>query len=195
MFGKIRFVIAVTAFAMFLTGRVGSLMAGRGLAGSAALAQDFEDQTDEAASQNDAETQDQAGAPDASDGESQNQLRASSLAYCITHPFPASGLWSGTVMDNNQGGGTISASLFQCKTKLTGTWQDTFVLPAFWKGTISSSGKVKAQMRFHITGKCGYTFVGTFQSDNEIFGTYTLHSCKGMGPDSGSFDIFKIPTP
>ena len=207
MRAKIGVVIAGTALAIVAMGRVETLRAGRGFGGSQAWAQDSEDRGDDAAvPQDDASDedgvvspsndapQDQASAPDSAD-EPQDQLRASSLKYCIEHPFPGSGLWSGTVTDNNQGGGKIGASLFQCHSKLGGTWQDDFVPPAFWKGTISSSGNISAQMRFHISGKCGYTFTGTLKHDNEISGTYTLHNCKGMGPDGGSFDMFKIPTP
>ena len=194
MRAKIGVVVAGTALAMFVMGRAGSLGLARGFADSQAWAQDSEDLGDDAAVQQD-DTSDQDGVVSAPNDEPQDQLRASSLAYCIKHPFPGSGLWSGTVTDNNMGGGTISASLFQCHSKLGGTWQDSFVLPAFWKGTISSSGNIKAQMRFHISGKCGYTFTGTLKNDNEISGNYTLHDCKGMGPDGGSFDMFKVPTP
>ena len=208
MRAKIGVVILGTALAIFAMGRVGNFKAGHRFTASQAWAQDSEDRDDNAAVQQDDASdqdgvvsppndapQDQASALDSADDELQNQPRASSLANCIKHPFPASGLWSGTVMDNDLGGGTISASLFQCHSKVSGTWQDTFVPPAFWKGTISPSGSVKAQMRFHISGKCGYTFTGTFKNDNEIFGNYTLHNCKGMGPDGGSFDMFKVPPP
>jgi hypothetical protein len=204
MRAKIAAVIAGTALAIFALGRVESLRAGRGFADSLAWAQDSVDLADDAAVQQDDASdqegvvtppngapQDQANAPDSADDEPQDQLKASSLKYCTTHPFPATGLWSGPVMDNNMGGGTISASLFQCHSKLGGNWQDTFVPPAFWKGTISSSGNINAQMRFHISGKCGYTFTGTLKNGNEISGNYTLHDCKGMGPDGGSFDMFK----
>jgi hypothetical protein len=208
MRAKIGVVIVGTALAIFAIGRVGNLKAGHRFTGSQAWAQDSEDRDDNAAVQqgdasdqdgvvspnNDA-PQDQASAPDSADDELQNQLGASSLKFCIKHPFPATGLWSGTVMDNNLGGGTFMASLFQCQSKLSGTWDDTFVPPAFWKGTISSSDNIKALLRFHISGKCGYTFTGTLKNDNEIFGNYTLQNCKGMGPDGGSFDIFKVPPP
>jgi hypothetical protein len=208
MRAKIGLVIAGTALAIFVMGRVGNLKAGHWFTGSQAWAQDSEDQGDNAADQQDDASdqdgvvsppndapQDQASAPDSAGDEPQDQLSTSNLEFCIKHPFPGSGLWSGTVMDNNMGGGTIGASLFQCHSKLGGTWQDTFVPPAFWKGTISSSGNIKAQMRFHIKGNCGYTFTGTLTDDNEISGNYTLHNCKGMGPDGGSFDMFKVKTP
>jgi hypothetical protein len=207
MRAKIVVAIAGAALAISVMGRVESVRAGRGFAGPLAWAQESDGPADDAASQDDSASQDDAAAladdapqdgvsaPDSADDQPQDQLRASSLKYCIDHPFPGSGLWSGTVMDNNQGGGTISASLFQCHSKLSGTWQDSFVPPAFWKGTISSSGNIKALMRFHISGKCGYTFTGTLINDNEISGNYTLNNCKGMGPDSGSFQMFKIPPP
>jgi hypothetical protein len=200
---KIGVVMVGTALAIFVMGRVDGLRVAPGFGGSWAWAQETEDPADDAAiSQDDAAEQngtaspndapqEQADAPDSATDVPRAQARASRLAYCLKHPFPASGIYSGTFMDNNQGAGMIGASLFQCYTKLSGTWGDDIVPPAFWNGTISSSGKINAQMRFHISGKCGYTFNGTFINGNEISGNYTLHDCKGMGPDGGSFQMFK----
>lgn len=104
-------------------------------------------------------------------------------------PISATGVYSGTVMDSVHGAGTISAAISQIHNKINGTWQDTFVPPAFINGTINAKGKMSLQMRFFITGKCGYLFKGVFQHGNEISGTYKLNGCKGMKPEHGSLDM------
>ena len=176
MSAKIGGAIAGAALAMFVVGRADNLTAGRGWHGSSAWAQEAEDQA------NDAVSQDGDQAQAASDNEA---------AAPEATPVTASGVYSGTVMDSNQGAGTISASISQIRAKIIGTWQDTFVPPAFINGTITAKGKTTLRMRFHITGNCGYLFTGTFQHGNEISGTYKLNGCRGMAPDHGSLDMIK----
>ena len=94
-------------------------------------------------------------------------------------------------MDNNMGAGTIEGAFFQCRGKLTGNWQDTFVPPAFFSGKIKSNGAISARMKFHLLSKCGYVFHGVFENGNEIAGSYTLNGCKGMAPDGGTFHMTK----
>jgi len=175
---KIGVVIAEIALAMFVMGRVENLKAGRGFGGSLAWAQESDDQGDDAASQDDATSQEDSASPD--DGDSTDTTKVS-----------AGGVYSGTVMDNNMGPGKISAAISQIHSQLIGTWQDTFVRPAFIKGSITSKGKISMRMRFHLKGNCGYVFNGVFENGNEISGDYKLNGCKGMAPDHGTLDMTK----
>ena len=169
MLAKIGLVITGIVLAVFAMGRVESVAKHRGFSESAVWAQESDDQADDASLQDDADLQNQSGCK----------------------PGPASGLYSGTVMDNNMGAGTIEGAFSQCRGKLTGNWQDTFVPPAFFKGAIKSNGAINARMKFHLFGKCGYLFHGTFTNGNEISGSYTLNGCKGMAADHGTFDMTK----
>jgi hypothetical protein len=148
-------------------GGVYYLSAGRGFSSSTAWAQDADDPAADAASQDDA-----------------NSTEAKTIVS-------AGGVYSGTVMDSDQGAGTISAAISQIHAKLIGTWQDTFVPPAFIVGTITAKGKITMRMRFHLTGNCGYIFTGAFVNGDEISGSYVLKACKGMGPDHGTFQMTK----
>jgi len=175
MLAKIGLVITGIGLAMFTMGRFESIARHRGFSESAAWAQESDDQAGDAVSQDDNASQD--------DADPQN------TSGC--NAGPASGLYSGTVTDNNMGAGTIEGAFSQCRGKLTGNWQDTFVPPAFFKGTIKSNGAINARMKFHLFGKCGYLFHGAFTNGNEISGSYTLNGCKGMAADHGTFDMFK----
>jgi len=177
MKAKIGVVIAGIALAMFVMSRVENLRAGRGFGGSLAWAQESDDQAGDATSQDDAASQ----ADSASQGD--DSIDATTVS--------ASGIYSGTVMDNNMGAGTISAAISQIHSKLIGNWQDTFVPPAFIMGTIKSNGTISMRMRFHLKGNCGYVFNGVFEHGNEISGDYTLNGCKGMAPDHGTLDMTK----
>jgi hypothetical protein len=178
MLAKIGLVITGIALAMFAMGRVESVASHCGFSESGAWAQESDDQADDAVSLDDLAAQAAAAAQNDPD-------------YPNITPGPASGIYSGTVTDNNMGVGTISASLSQFKGKLSGVWQDTFVPPAFWNGTIKSNGAISARMKFHLFGKCGYVFHGVFKNGNEISGSYTLNGCKKMAKDHGTFDMFK----
>jgi hypothetical protein len=179
MRAKIGVMIAGIALATLVVNRVGNLGAGRGFSGSIAWAQEADDSAADAASQDDATSQDDSAAQDSAD---------STEAKTIVS---AGGVYSGTVMDNDKGAGTISAAISQIHAKLIGTWQDTFVPPAFIVGTITAKGKISMRMRFHLTGNCGYLFTGVFENGNEISGSYTLSGCKGMAPDHGTLQMTK----
>jgi hypothetical protein len=184
MRAKIGVVIAGTLLAMFVMGQLESLKSGCGFGGSPVWAQESDDQAGDAASQDDAASQvDSAAQDDAASQDDDDSIDASGVS--------AGGIYSGNVMDDNMGPGTISAAISQTHSKLSGVWQDTFVPPAFLKGTVSSKGKVSMNMRFHIKGKCGYVFKGVFENGNEISGDYKLSGCKGMAPDQGTLDMTK----
>ena len=192
---NLAFVMAVVFLGSFAIGRVGSLTEHRGFAGSLAWAQEADDQADDAVSQDDAASQaddasqdeDAASQADAAPQDEADERNASTCKKA----GPAGGIYSGTVMDNNMGAGKIMAALSQCRTKLNGVWQDTFVPPAFWNGTINSNGAIKATMNFHLGSKCGYLFNGVFEHGNEISGEYKLSGCKGKAADGGTFDMTK----
>jgi hypothetical protein len=170
--------IAAIALAVFVVGRVENPRAGRGFGGSIAWAQEPDDQADDALSPDDASSQADSASQDDTDS--------------IDEATPsAGGIYSGTVMDNNMGAGAISAAIGQTRSKLSGVWQDTFVPPAFLKGSIKKNGKISLKMRFHIKGNCGYVFNGVFENDDEISGNYKLTGCKGMEPDAGTLDMTK----
>ncbi len=179
MLAKIGLVITCIGLAMFAMGRLENVARQRGFTDSAAWAQESDDQADDAVSPDDDASQADAASQDDADPQNESGCKAG----------PASGIYSGTVMDNNMGAGTISGSFSQCRGKLNGVWQDTFVPPAFFKGTIKSNGAISARMKFHVFGKCGYLFHGVFENGNEISGSYTLNGCKGMAPDHGTFDM------
>jgi hypothetical protein len=181
MLAKIGCVITCVGLAMFAIARVENVARHRGFSESAAWAQDSDDQSNDAVSQDDAVSQPDTAPQDDGDGQDTRGCKDG----------PAGGLYSGTVMDNNMGAGTISGAFFQCRGKLTGNWQDSFVHPAFFSGTIKSNGAIKATMRFHLFSKCGYLFHGVFEHGNEISGSYKLSGCKGMAADGGTFDMSK----
>jgi len=164
MLAKIGLVMAGTAVAMFAMGRVENIAAHRGFGGSVACAQESNDPADDASAQDDADA-----------------------------ATSASGIYSGTIVDNSLGNGMISAALSQRHSKLDGTFVATFVSsnygPGFVNGKISSNGTVNARLKFSLKGKCGLNFHGTFQNGNEISGDYTMTGC-GMS-DHGTFDMVK----
>jgi len=172
---KMGVVVAGLALATLLAGRVGN--------GSVAWAQDADVQSDEAAAQDEAASQDVDASPDEAYGD---------VAKAKPTPVSANGVYSGTVMDANGGAGTISAAISQIRTKIIGTWQDTFVPPAFIQGTMNAKGKMSLRMKFYIRGNCGYIFSGNFTNGNEISGTYKLTACGRKFPaDHGTLDMIK----
>ncbi len=173
---KIAIGIAVAAFAMLIGGRAGKSAGDLGWTASAAWAQE----ADEPAA---------SVAPAEESVISEEPPVAPNEPGAKPTPISASGVYSGTVMDSIHGAGTISAAISQIRGKITGTWQDTFVPPAFINGTISPKGKISMRMRFFIKGNCGYLFKGVFQHGDEISGTYKLNGCKGMKPEHGSLDM------
>jgi hypothetical protein len=185
---KVGVAIAGVALAMFVGGRAGL---GRSPVAWAQEAQDqaADLQSDEAAAQDGEASQDESAAPQ-DESAAQNEAEGNEPSAKST-PVSASGVYSGTVMDANQGAGTISAAISQIRGRITGAWQDTFVPPAFIAGTLSAKGTMSLHMRFHITGNCGYLFSGVFQNGDEISGKYNLTGCKGMKPDHGSLDMIK----
>jgi len=176
---KLGSIVAGAALAIFVIGPIEGASQQRAV-GSVAFAEESPDHANVQVD-DDEQANDTAVAPDSTSQDDVQDLTTSS----------ASGIYSGTVMDANGGAGEISAALGQTHSQMNGTWQDTFVPPAFWKGTISSSGNIKALMKFHLFGKCGYTFHGVFENGNEISGHYVLSHCKGMAPDSGTLDMIK----
>ncbi len=153
MLSKFGFVTVGVGLAMFAMGPIRSLATHRGLSESAVWAQESQESQD---------SEDQAG-----DSVSADDLAAQAAAAAQDDPDypniksgPASGIYEGTVMDNNMGMGTISAALTQLKSKLSGVWQDTFVPPAFWKGSIKSGGAISAKMKFHIRANAVISFTG-----------------------------------
>jgi hypothetical protein len=179
---KVGVAIAGVALAMFVAGRAGL---GHGPVAWAQEAQDqaADVQADEAAPQDGEASQDESAAQNAADGNEPNAKPT---------PVSASGVYSGTVMDANQGAGTISAAISQIRTKIIGTWQDTFVPPAFIAGTVNAKRTMSLRMRFYLKGNCGYLFTGNFKNGNEISGTYKLTACGGgMAPDHGTLDMLK----
>jgi hypothetical protein len=181
MLSKIGLVITCIVLAVFAMGRVESVAMHRGFSESAVWAQESDDQADDAISPDDNASQ--------ADPASQDDAAPQDASGCTEGP--ASGIYSGTVMDNNLGAGTIDGAFLQCRGKLTGNWHDTFVPPAFFKGTIKSNGAINARMKFHVFGKCGYVFHGVFENGNEIAGSYKLNGCKGMAADGGTFQMTK----
>jgi hypothetical protein len=182
MLTKIGLVITGIGLAMFAMARVENVARHRGFSESQAWAQESGEQADDAVSQDD-DAASQADAASQDDGDGQD------TSGC--KDGPAGGLYSGTVMDNNMGAGTIEGAFFQCRGKLTGNWQDTFVHPAFFSGTIKSNGAISAFLKFHLFSKCGYIFHGVFEHGNEIAGSYKLSGCKGMAADGGTFHMSK----
>jgi hypothetical protein len=197
---KVGVAIAGVALAMFVAGRAG--LGHSPLAWAQAAQNQAQDQApqDQAAQDQAADLQDYAAAPrdaDASPDEAPAQSDADdSAAKPKPTPKPtpatASGVYSGTVMDANHGAGVISAAISQIRTKIIGTWQDTFVPPAFIAGTINSKGQMALRMRFYLKGNCGYVFTGSFKNGNEISGSYKLSGCaRGVAADHGTLDMFK----
>jgi hypothetical protein len=171
MRSKVGIVIVGTALTTFLLGRVEGVAQHRGSAGSVASAQEGDEQLDGPANDGSSQQDDAADVPDIKTG-------------------PATGVYSGMIVDDNLGTGKISGSITQLKSKLIGTWIDDFEGPGFLNGTIKSNGQVTAKFRLHIKGDCTFTFHGTFENGNEIAGTYNRAGCKGA-PDGGNLDIIK----
>ena len=179
MRAKLGVVIAGVALAIFAVGRVENRNGRFAFADSSAWAQESDDQADEAVSPGDDTSQPDTASPTDAD---------------TTKPAPVSagGVYSGTVMDNNQGAGKISAAISQIHAKIIGTWQDTFVPPAFIAGTIKANGNLNWRMPFGLKGNCGYLFTGVFKNGNEISGSYKVNGCgKKVAADHGTLDMIK----
>ncbi len=162
MLRKSGLVIACTALAMFAIGRVESLAAHRGFAGSTACAQSWDDPADDTA----------AGSPS-------------------TLPNIA-GSYTGNVSDHRFGDGTISATISQGGPSggvLSGSWDTDIgggVTGAPLKGKVKPNNAVTLKLKIH--GNCGLIAHGTFENGDEIKGVYHAFGCGG--PDHGNFDIF-----
>jgi hypothetical protein len=161
--------------------------------GSSAWAQEAQDQTPDDQADDGALSQGSDGSQDAySSANGGDESAAKAKPTPKPTPVSAGGIYSGTVMDANGGAGTISASISQIRTKIIGTWQDTFVPPAFITGTLNAKGTMALRMRFYLKGNCGYLFNGNFKNGNEIFGSYKLTACpRGVAPDHGTLDMLR----
>jgi len=180
MRSKIGIVIAAVTLTIF-GGHAENLNARFAFADSSAWAQESDDQAVDPASQDEDTSQ---IAPASQDDDSYSGEAAKLPS--------AGGVYSGTVMDNNQGAGKISAAISQIHAKIIGTWQDTFVPPAFIAGTIKPNGNLNLRMRFFLKGNCGYLFTGVFKNGNEISGSYKVNGCgKKVAADHGTLDMIR----
>jgi len=160
MLKKIGFVTAGVVLATFVMGRVESLAAHRGFGGSLAWAQQWDDSAGDTSPQDD------------------DSMKKSP-------PPDVSGTYSGTIEDHRFGAGTISATISQSGSKLSGSWDATFGGPGTLKGTVKSNGAITARLK--IKGGCGLNAHGTFESGDEISGTYQVTGCGRS--DHGTFDM------
>ncbi|HYB91738.1 MAG TPA: hypothetical protein VEC38_11920 [Candidatus Binataceae bacterium] len=105
------------------------------------------------------------------------------------------GTWCGSVDDHE----ALKATLFltvgtQEKSKLTGTWAETY--PSSPGGSFTAKIKPDGKtivFKFKISGSsCKSTANATLitPKDLEIEGTYTDSGCKALRKDFGNFDIF-----
>jgi hypothetical protein len=208
MGSRIGIMMGAIALALLVAVRAENLGAGHGWTGSSAWAQESQDQAAQDQAEQDQTAQDQAADAQDDDAAVSPEGDASQDAYgsptdgdvsgakakptAKPTPVSAGGVYSGTVTDANRGAGTISAAISQIRTKVIGTWQDTFVPPAFISGTINAKGTMSLRMRFYLKGNCGYLFSGNFKNGNEISGAYKLTACpKGTAPDHGTLDMLK----
>jgi|HubBroStandDraft_6_1064221.scaffolds.fasta_scaffold235791_2 hypothetical protein len=158
MLAKIGFVIAGTALAMFAMGRVESLAAHHGFSGSQAWAQQWDDSSGDSSSADDSESK--------------------------SSPPNVAGTYSGTIEDHRFGAGTISATISQNGSKLSGPWSSSFGSGTL-KGKVSSKGTISARLK--LKGGCGLNMHGTFENGDEIAGVYTVTGCGKA--DHGTFDM------
>jgi len=116
MLAKIGFVIAGTALAIFAMGRVESLAAHHGFIGSQAWAQQWDDSSGDSSP--------------AADSESKST------------PPDVAGTYSGSIKDHRFGAGTITATIDQTGSKLSGTANSSFGGGTL-KGKVSSKGTIQ----------------------------------------------------
>jgi len=161
---KLSFVVTGIVLATFVMGRVESLAEHRGFGDSLAWAQAWDDSSDDAASQSD-------------------------VSKSKSPPPDVSGTYSGTVEDHRFGGGTISGTISQNGSKLSGSWETDVNGGASGtlKGTVKSNSSVK--MKLKIRGACGLNAHGIFENGDEISGVYHVSGCGK--PDHGTFHILR----
>jgi hypothetical protein len=161
MFGKkIGLIVICAALTTFAMGRVESLAAHRGFAGSTAWAQSWDDSADDAAS-----------------------------TQSPTLPNVA-GTYSGSIEDHRFGNGTISATISQGGTSggvLSGSWSTDVGggITSSLKGKVLANSSVT--LRLKVRGACHLVAHGTFENGDEIVGVYHASGCGGA--DHGHFDM------
>lgn len=112
-------------------------------------------------------------------------------------PLSVAGSWSGSVTDDQAGGGSLAIGFTQAGCSLGGSWQATFSDP-----TLSGSGSLtgsasRTGLSFTLLspapGTCGYQAEGSPSGANEIAGSYATvgTSCAR----NGTFDILRQVTP
>jgi hypothetical protein len=111
-------------------------------------------------------------------------------------PINVQGSWSGSITDDSMGGGTISISIAQHNTKLSGGWTATFpTSPEFLGNFKGSAGsriiKLKLASAQFNRRLCRLVFKSVTASGVEIQGNYIWYGCgrQFKGDKGGSIDI------
>lgn len=108
-------------------------------------------------------------------------------------PPDIAGAWSGSLTDDQAGGGTLALSFSQNECALGGTWQATFSSATFdSSGTITGSASgdtVSFTLLSPAPGTCGYHANGSLDGANEISGPYSTIGTNCSR--SGTFDILR----
>jgi hypothetical protein len=119
----------------------------------------------------------------------------SSSSSC-TNPPALAGDWSGTILNDTAGGGTLTISFNQTACTLGGAWSAQYADPAddgsgSVQGTADASG-ISFDLVNPVTSGCGYTVTASLPDPDEMtgqFSTIGLH-CTA----SGSFDLLRRST-
>jgi hypothetical protein len=119
-----------------------------------------------------------------------------SNSSCADPPTLA-GDWSGTILDDAAGGGTLTIRFDQAACTLGGAWSAQYADPAddgggSLQGTADSSG-ISFDLVNPVTSGCGYSVTASLSNPDEMsgrFSTIGLH-CTA----TGSFNVLRRSTP
>lgn len=102
------------------------------------------------------------------------------------------GNWSGTIVSRTAGSGTVTMTMLQSGSSLSGTWNTTFSNSSYNNsGTLSGSvsgSQIAASLTSSVPTACGSNIAGAL-SGTTITGTYAAANCSVA--ESGTFSITK----
>ena len=114
-----------------------------------------------------------------------------------TNPPALAGVWSGTILNDTAGGGTLTISFNQTACTLGGAWSAQYADAAddgsgSVQGTADASG-ISFDLVNPVTSGCGYSVMASLSDPDEMTGQFSaigLH-CTA----TGSFNLLRRSTP
>jgi hypothetical protein len=112
-------------------------------------------------------------------------------------PPAIAGDWSGTILNDEAGGGSLSISFNQTSCTLGGTWRAQYSDPAddgsgSVQGTADVSG-ISFDLLTTVTSACGYRSTASLDDPDEMTGQFSTLGIHCTA--SGSFNLLRQSTP